>query len=168
MNCLPEAIGLALPWQRDDPRPHTARRTLFREGRRPGGVAGQGGILSRTTSRVPRSIASMAAFENAMALAIARAGRQTILPPCSRPRRGRGWTSAQGDRRASLRVQCQCKVAPPNEKRKKKKKMGLPRGGRAPGGQGSNDPRASSTAPVLNRSVHTCRRALSAWRLRDG
>src|SRR5438067_987316 len=80
MNCLTEAIGLALPGNGTTLATHTARRDLFdRAGR----------LVVELTKRyyeeddesaLPRSVASREAFENAMALDVAMGGStNTIL-----------------------------------------------------------------------------------------
>ncbi|MFJ2368101.1 dihydroxy-acid dehydratase [Microbacterium sp. NPDC087665] len=80
MNCLVEALGLALPGNGSVLATHTARRALYEKA---GEVAVQ--ITRRfydedDTSVLPREVASFAAFENAMALDIAMGGStNTIL-----------------------------------------------------------------------------------------
>jgi dihydroxy-acid dehydratase len=80
MNCLVEALGLALPGNGSVLATHTARRALYEKA---GEVAVQ--ITHRfydedDTSVLPREVASFAAFENAMALDIAMGGStNTIL-----------------------------------------------------------------------------------------
>src|ERR1700731_2942296 len=80
MNCLTEAIGLALPGNGSTLATHSARRGLFE---RAGAVIAE---ITRQyyadgdTSVLPRSIASRDAFENAMALDVAMGGStNTIL-----------------------------------------------------------------------------------------
>jgi len=80
MNCLVEALGLALPGNGSVLATHTARRALYEKA---GEVAVQ--ITHRfydedDRSVLPREVASFAAFENAMALDIAMGGStNTIL-----------------------------------------------------------------------------------------
>ncbi|KJQ52552.1 dihydroxy-acid dehydratase [Microbacterium sp. SA39] len=80
MNCLVEALGLALPGNGSVLATHTARRTLYE---RAGEVAVE--ITRRfydedDATVLPREVASFAAFENAMALDIAMGGStNTIL-----------------------------------------------------------------------------------------
>jgi dihydroxy-acid dehydratase len=80
MNCLVEALGLALPGNGSVLATHTARRALYEKA---GEVAVE--ITRRfyyddDTSVLPREVASFAAFENAMALDIAMGGStNTIL-----------------------------------------------------------------------------------------
>src|SRR5205085_10517989 len=74
MNCLTEAIGLALPGNGSTLATHTARRALFE---RAGSLVVE--IAKRyyegdDSSVLPRAIASREAFENAMALDVAMGG----------------------------------------------------------------------------------------------
>src|ERR1700742_1357647 len=74
MNCLTEAIGLALPGNGTTLATHTARRTLFE---RAGALVvslAKRYYFEDDESVLPRSIASREAFENAMALDIAMGG----------------------------------------------------------------------------------------------
>ncbi|NLE72645.1 MAG: dihydroxy-acid dehydratase [Actinomycetales bacterium] len=80
MNCLTEAIGLALPGNGSVLATHTARRALYERA---------GALVVELTHRyydgddesvLPRSVASRAAFENAMSLDVAMGGStNTIL-----------------------------------------------------------------------------------------
>src|ERR1700743_1491260 len=80
MNCLTEAIGLALPGNGTTLATHVARRGLFE---RAGSVVvslAKRYYFEDDESVLPRSIASREAFENAMALDIAMGGStNTIL-----------------------------------------------------------------------------------------
>ncbi len=79
MNCLTEAIGLALPGNGTTLATHAARRALFE---RPALVVGlaERYYTQDDESVLPRSIASRDAFENAMALDVAMGGStNTIL-----------------------------------------------------------------------------------------
>src|ERR1039457_2704422 len=74
MNCLTEAIGLALPGNGTTLATHAARRALFeRAGALVVGLA-QRYYTEDDESVLPRSIASRDAFENAMALDVAMGG----------------------------------------------------------------------------------------------
>jgi dihydroxy-acid dehydratase len=80
MNCLVEALGLALPGNGSVLATHTRRKALFLEaGRRI--VELTRGYYERGDERVlPRNIATMQAFENAMSMDIAMGGStNTIL-----------------------------------------------------------------------------------------
>jgi dihydroxy-acid dehydratase len=80
MNCLAEAIGLALPGNGTTLATHVARRALFEKA---------GALVVNITKRyyfdedesvLPRSVASRDAFENAMALDVAMGGStNTVL-----------------------------------------------------------------------------------------
>ncbi|MFV3076666.1 dihydroxy-acid dehydratase [Niveispirillum fermenti] len=113
MNCLTEALGLALPGNGTVVATHSARRALFEEaGRRIVGLAKRyyegddEGVL-------PRSIASFKAFENAIALDIAMGGStNTVLHLLAAANEGEvDFTMADIDR-LSRRVPNICKVAP--------------------------------------------------------
>src|SRR6201987_3887319 len=80
MNCLTEAIGLALPGNGSTLATHTARRDLFvRAGALVVSLAKRY-YESDAESVLPRSIATRDAFENAMALDVAMGGAtNTIL-----------------------------------------------------------------------------------------
>jgi len=113
MNCLMEALGLALPGNGTLVATHTDRRDLFL------GAAHQVVTLARRwyedddASALPRTIAGFAAFENAMALDIAMGGStNTVLHLLAAAAEGEiGFTMADIDR-LSRRVPNLCKVAP--------------------------------------------------------
>jgi len=113
MNCLTEALGLALPGNGSVLATHADREQLFR---RAGHVVVE---LARRwyerddASALPRSIANRAAFENAMSLDIAMGGStNTVLHLLAAAREGGvDFTMADIDR-LSRRVPCLCKVAP--------------------------------------------------------
>ena len=113
MNCLTEALGLALPGNGTVVATHADRRRLFEEaGRRIVGLAKRyyeqddAGVL-------PRSIATFEAFENAIALDIAMGGStNTVLHLLAAAHEGEvNFTMADIDR-LSRRVPNICKVAP--------------------------------------------------------
>jgi dihydroxy-acid dehydratase len=113
MNCLNEALGLALPGNGTVVATHSNRLKLFEQaGRRI--VAMAEAWYSRGDSSVlPRSIASKSAFLNAMALDIAMGGStNTVLHLLAIAREaGVDFTLADIDR-LSRKVPCLCKVAP--------------------------------------------------------
>ncbi len=81
MNCLTEALGLALPGNGSMLATHTARKAALR-GRRPHRRRDRHALLRRRTTRrvLPRAIATREAFENAMTLDIAMGGStNTVL-----------------------------------------------------------------------------------------
>jgi dihydroxy-acid dehydratase len=113
MNCLTEALGLALPGNGTTLATHADRKQLFLEAAR---------TVLRLTKRfyegddesvLPRSIASLAAFENAMTLDIAMGGStNTVLHLLAAAYEGEvDFTMADIDR-LSRKVPNICKVAP--------------------------------------------------------
>lgn len=113
MNCLNEALGLALPGNGTLLATHARRWELFE-------AAGQRIVelakrryLQDDRSVLPRSIATFAAFENAMALDIAMGGStNTVLHILAIAREaGVDFTMADMDR-LSRKVPNLCKVAP--------------------------------------------------------
>ena len=113
MNCLAEAMGLALPGNGSTLATHSDRERLFREaGRTIVGLARQY-YEGNDASVLPRSIASFAAFENAMTLDIAMGGStNTVLHLLAIAHEGEvDFTMADIDR-LSRGVPVLCKVAP--------------------------------------------------------
>jgi dihydroxy-acid dehydratase len=113
MNCLMEALGLALPGNGTVVATHADRRGLFEEaGRRIVGLAKQY-YEGEDLSVLPRSIANFKAFENAIALDIAMGGStNTVLHLLAAAHEGEvNFTMADIDR-MSRRVPNICKVAP--------------------------------------------------------
>ncbi|WKS81103.1 dihydroxy-acid dehydratase [Edwardsiella tarda] len=117
MNCLMEALGLALPGNGSLLATHADRRTLFEE-------AGQRIVaLTRRyyeqddASVLPRSIANKAAFENAMTLDIAMGGStNTVLHLLAAAQEAEAdFTLADIDR-LSRQVPHLCKVAPSTQR----------------------------------------------------
>ena len=113
MNCLTEALGLALPGNGSTLATHADRKRLFVEA---------GHLIVDVTRRhyeqndmsvLPRSIASFEAFENAMTLDIAMGGStNTVLHLLAAAHEGEvNFTMSDIDR-LSRRVPCLCKVAP--------------------------------------------------------
>ncbi|MDQ8697508.1 dihydroxy-acid dehydratase [Hyphomicrobium sp. LHD-15] len=113
MNCLTEALGLALPGNGSVLATHADRETLFREaGRTIVGLARRW-YEQEDASALPRNIANFAAFENAMSLDIAMGGStNTVLHLLAAAYEGEvNFTMGDIDR-LSRRVPCLCKVAP--------------------------------------------------------
>ncbi len=113
MNCLTEALGLALPGNGSVLATHADRQRLFEQ-------AGQLAVaLARRyydgddASVLPRSIAGFKAFENAITLDIAMGGStNTVLHLLAAAHEGQiDFTMADIDR-LSRKVPCLCKVAP--------------------------------------------------------
>ena len=116
MNCLTEAIGLAVPGNGTTLATHTARRALFER-------AGQ--LIVDITrqyyeqddaSVLPREIASRDAFANAMALDVAMGGStNTILHLLAAATEGQVDFGLKEIDELSRRVPCLCKVAPSSD-----------------------------------------------------
>ncbi len=117
MNCLTEALGLALPGNGSLLATHADREKLFvKAGRLIVGLAKRW-YEKGDASVLPRSIASFAAFENAIALDISMGGStNTVLHllACAQEA-GVPFTMADIDR-LSRRVPCLAKVAPSTQK----------------------------------------------------
>ncbi|MBS7697379.1 MULTISPECIES: dihydroxy-acid dehydratase [unclassified Chelatococcus] len=113
MNCLTEALGLALPGNGSTLATHADRERLFVEA---------GHLIVDLARRyyeqddaavLPRSIASFKAFENAMTLDIAMGGStNTVLHLLAAAHEGEVDFTMNDIDRLSRRVPCLCKVAP--------------------------------------------------------
>src|SRR5215468_9187791 len=113
MNCLTEAIGLALPGNGTTLATHVARRALFERA---------GAVIAEITRRyyfdddesvLPRSVASRDAFENAMALDVAMGGStNTVLHLLAAAHEAGVDFGLKEIDELSRRVPCLCKVAP--------------------------------------------------------
>lgn len=113
MNCLTEALGLALPGNGSILATHADRKELFLEaGRRVVDLAHRY-YEQDDTSVLPRSIASFEGFENAITMDIAMGGStNTVLHLLAAAHEAQvGFTMADIDR-LSRQVPCVCKVAP--------------------------------------------------------
>ncbi|HWH92793.1 MAG TPA: dihydroxy-acid dehydratase [Baekduia sp.] len=113
MNCLTEALGLALPGNGSTLATHTARKELYE-------AAGRTAVELCTryygeddASVLPRAIATREAFENAMTLDVAMGGStNTVLHLLAAAQEAEiDFTMADIDT-ISRRVPCVCKVAP--------------------------------------------------------
>ncbi|MBR0682335.1 dihydroxy-acid dehydratase [Roseomonas eburnea] len=113
MNCLTEALGLALPGNGTVVATHADRKRLFLEaGRRIVEITRQH-YETDDMSVLPRSIATVAAFENAMTLDIAMGGStNTVLHLLAAAHEGGVAFGMQDIDRLSRRVPVLCKVAP--------------------------------------------------------
>jgi len=117
MNCLAEALGLALPGNGTVVATHADRKNLFLK------AGAQIVELCRRyyeqddASVLPRGIATFDAFENAMSLDVSMGGStNTVLHLLAVAREaGVDFTMADIDR-ISRKVPCLCKVAPATEK----------------------------------------------------
>ena len=160
MNCLTEAIGLALPGNGTTLATHTARRELFERA---------GALIVDITKRyyeaddesvLPRSIATRDAFENAMALDIAMGGStNTILHLLAAAHEAGVDFGLKEIDELSRRVPCLCKVAPNGTAHVED----VHRAGGIYTLLGELD-----RGGLLNRAVHTVHGApISAWDLRS-
>jgi dihydroxy-acid dehydratase len=162
MNCLAEAIGLALPGNGTVLATHTARRSLFE--------AAGSLIVSLTRayyedddeSVLPRAICTRDAFENAMALDVAMGGStNTILHLLAAAHEAGVDFGLKEIDELSRRVPCLCKVAPSSSYHVED----VHRAGGIPTILGELD-----RAGLLNRGVRTVHSAslgdfLSSWDL---
>jgi dihydroxy-acid dehydratase len=160
MNCLTEAIGLALPGNGTTLATHVARRGLFE---RAGALVvdlAKRYYAEDDESVLPRSIASREAFENAMALDIAMGGStNTILHLLAAAHEAGVDFGLKEIDELSRRVPCLCKVAPNGSYHVED----VHRAGGIYTILGELD-----RAGLLNRAVHTVHGApLSAWDLRS-
>ena len=164
MNCLLEAIGLALPGNGTTLATHAARRGLFEHA-----GAAIVGIARRyyaddDESVLPRAVASRDAFENAMALDVAMGGStNTILHLLAAAHEGGVDFGLKEIDELSRRVPCLCKVAPSSNYHVED----VHRAGGIPSILGELD-----RAGLLNTSVRTVhsetlRDFIDAWDLRS-
>ncbi|MFY1586329.1 dihydroxy-acid dehydratase [Micromonospora sp. WMMD734] len=113
MNCLTEAIGLALPGNGSTLATHAARRSLFVEAGRTAVAIAKRWYDQDDASVLPRNVANRKAFDNAVALDVAMGGStNTILHLLAAAREAElDFTVADIDA-VSRRVPCLAKVAP--------------------------------------------------------
>ncbi|QII39075.1 dihydroxy-acid dehydratase [Rouxiella badensis] len=113
MNCLTEAMGLALPGNGSMLATHALRKSLFLESGRKIVELCRRYYEQKDESVLPRAIASVSAFENAMALDVAMGGStNTVLHLLAAAYEGKvDFTMADIDR-LSRKVPVLCKVAP--------------------------------------------------------
>ncbi|HEX5712192.1 MAG TPA: dihydroxy-acid dehydratase [Solirubrobacterales bacterium] len=113
MNCLTEALGLALPGNGSTLATHTARRELYEDAGRTTVEIAKRYYEEDDESVLPRAIATREAFENAMTMDIAMGGStNTILHLLAAAQEaGVDFTMRDIDE-LSRRVPCICKVAP--------------------------------------------------------
>jgi dihydroxy-acid dehydratase len=117
MNCLTEALGLALPGNGTIVATHADREQLFLRAGRLIVELAKRHYEQDDYSVLPRSIATKAAFENAMALDVSMGGStNTVLHMLAAAHEaGVDFTMADIDR-ISRKVPCLCKVAPMTDK----------------------------------------------------
>jgi dihydroxy-acid dehydratase len=117
MNCLTEALGLALPGNGTLLATHADRRELFLEAARCIVALAKRYYEEDDESALPRSIASRAAFANAMTLDIAMGGStNTVLHLLAAAREGEVDFTIEDIDRLSRKVPHLCKVAPSTPK----------------------------------------------------
>jgi len=113
MNCLTEALGLALPGNGSTLATHTARRQLYEDAGRTAAEIAKRYYEEDDESVLPRSIATREAFENAMTLDIAMGGStNTILHLLAAAQEAEVDFAMHDIDELSRRVPCICKVAP--------------------------------------------------------
>ncbi|MEO5328989.1 MAG: dihydroxy-acid dehydratase [Magnetococcus sp. THC-1_WYH] len=117
MNCLMEALGLALPGNGSLLATHVDRRQLFLDAGKTIVAITRNYYEQDDTTVLPRSIANFKAFENAMTLDIAMGGStNTILHILAAAHEAQiPFTMADIDR-LSRHVPCLCKVAPSTDR----------------------------------------------------
>ncbi len=117
MNCLTEAIGLALPGNGTTLATHAFRRGLFEEAGRLVVELVRRYYEDDDESVLPLAIATRDAFENAMALDVAMGGStNTILHLLAAAHEARVGFGLKEIDELSRRVPCLCKVAPSSDK----------------------------------------------------
>ncbi len=117
MNCLTEALGLALPGNGTIVATHSDRKELFLKAGRLIVELAKRHYEQDDYSVLPRSIATKAAFENAMVLDVSMGGStNTVLHLLAAAHEAQvEFTMADIDR-ISRKVPCLCKVAPMTDK----------------------------------------------------
>lgn len=113
MNCLTEALGLALPGNGTTLATHADREKLFRKAGRTIVDLAKRYYEQDDESALPRNIANFKAFENAISLDVAMGGStNTVLHLLAAAREGEVNFTMQDIDRISRRVPCLSKVAP--------------------------------------------------------
>jgi len=113
MNCLVEALGLGLPGNGTVVATHADRKELFLEAGRQIVALAKRAYEGDDASVLPRSIATVKAFENAMTLDIAMGGSTNTVLHLLAAAEEAGVAFGMADiDRLSRRVPCLCKVAP--------------------------------------------------------
>ncbi|WNG84595.1 dihydroxy-acid dehydratase [Mycobacterium sp. ITM-2016-00316] len=113
MNCLTEALGLALPGNGSVLATHTARRALYEKAGSTVMDIVRAYYERDDASVLPRAIATRDAFDNAMALDIAMGGStNTVLHLLAAAREAElDYTLSDIEKRSQM-IPCLCKVAP--------------------------------------------------------
>jgi dihydroxy-acid dehydratase len=165
MNCLTEALGLALPGNGSTLATHEARRALFERAGRTVVELARRWYEHDDEAALPRSIATHAAFENAMALDMAMGGStNTVLHILAAAREGDVNFQLDDIDDISRRVPCVSKVSPNSDYHMED----VHRAGGIPAILGELD-----RAGLLNRDVHAVHSPsltewLAEWDIRSG
>ncbi|CAA0138308.1 Dihydroxy-acid dehydratase [Mycolicibacterium vanbaalenii] len=113
MNCLTEALGLALPGNGSTLATHTARRALYEDAGRTVMALCHRYYDDDDARVLPRAIAGRDAFDNAMAMDIAMGGStNTVLHLLAAAREAELDYTLEDIEKRSRAVPCLCKVAP--------------------------------------------------------
>ncbi|MDG4829418.1 dihydroxy-acid dehydratase [Solwaraspora sp. WMMD1047] len=166
MNCLTEAIGLALPGNGSTLATHAARKALFERAGRVVVDIAKRWYDSDDASVLPRAVASRPAFENAVALDVAMGGStNTVLHLLAAAREAELDFGVADIDEISRRVPCLAKVAPNSPKYHMED---VHRAGGIPAILGELD-----RAGLLRREVHAVHapdldRWLADWDIRGG
>ncbi|KAA0112712.1 dihydroxy-acid dehydratase [Mycolicibacterium sp. P9-22] len=113
MNCLTEALGLALPGNGSVLATHTARRALYEKAGATVMDIVRAYYERDDASVLPRAIATRDAFDNAMALDIAMGGStNTVLHLLAAAREAELDYTLEDIEKRSQMIPCLCKVAP--------------------------------------------------------
>jgi dihydroxy-acid dehydratase len=166
MNCLTEAIGLALPGNGSTLATHAARRELFTTAGRLVVDLARRWYERDDQAVLPRAIATRAAFENAVALDVAMGGStNTVLHLLAAAREAEVPFGVADIDAISRRVPCLSKVAPNTPKYHMED---VHRAGGIPALLGELD-----RAGLLNRDVHAVHASsldswLADWDVRGG
>ncbi|MFF5919036.1 dihydroxy-acid dehydratase [Streptomyces flavochromogenes] len=169
MNCLTEAIGLSLPGNGSMLATHTGRKALYENAARTVVEITRRYYDEDDASVLPRSIATRAAFENAMALDIAMGGStNTILHLLAAAQEAELDYGLPDMDEVSRRVPCLAKVAPNVAKDRTYYMEDVHRAGGIPAILGE-----LYRAGLLNEDVHSVhsrsiKEWLDAWDVRGG
>ncbi|MBL1079340.1 dihydroxy-acid dehydratase [Nocardia sp. 2] len=113
MNCLTEALGLSLPGNGSTLATHAARRALFEKAGRVIVDIANRWYRDDDASVLPRNVANVKAFHNAMALDVAMGGStNTVLHTLAAAQEGEIDFDLQSIDEISRRVPCLSKVSP--------------------------------------------------------
>jgi dihydroxy-acid dehydratase len=165
MNCLTEAIGLALPGNGSTLATHAARRDLFERAGELVVELARRWYEQDDASVLPRAVASRAAFENAVTLDVAMGGStNTVLHLLAAAREAELDFRVTDIDAISRRVPCLAKVAPSSSYHMED----VHRAGGIPAILGELD-----RAGLLHRDVHAVHAPslgqwLSEWDIRGG